>query len=299
MSEHQSAARQALLTEAAAQLGAGAAAKVGDGEGYLHSYYRHVDSTDLMAAGPSRAAAVAAAHADLASLRPQGRAAVRVRPGGEATLLPDRDVIDVVTDDMPFLVDTLTLTLDAHDVDPELVVHPQLTVRRDLAGSLREVIRPMESHGTDAAGDPDVITESWSHIEVGKLAAGKATAITADLEHALWDVRLAVEDYPKMRAKALRIADELAAAVAIERQLDRDSEPGSEAQVGSATGGGPKSGGWVIPASPAESTSEIELLLRWLVDSHFTFLGFREYDLVNEAEGPALRGVPGTGLGIL
>ena len=143
MSEHQSAARQALLTDAAAQLGDGAAAaKVGDGESYLHSYYRHVDSSDLIAAGPRRVGAVAYAHAELAGLRPQGRAVVRVRPGADATLLPDRDVIDVVTDDMPFLVDTLTMTLDAHDVDPEIVVHPQLTVRRDVTGALREVIKP-------------------------------------------------------------------------------------------------------------------------------------------------------------
>jgi glutamate dehydrogenase len=299
MSEHQSAARQALLTDAAAQLGGGAApTKVGDDESYLHSYYRHVDSSDLIAAGPRRVGAVALAHAELAGLRPQGRAVVRVRPGADATLLPDRDVIDVVTDDMPFLVDTLTMTLDAHDVEPEIVVHPQLTVRRDVTGALREVIRPMESHGTAVAGDPDVIAESWSHIEVAKLAPGKATAIAADLEHALWDVRLAVDDYPKMRAMALRIADELAAAGAVERQLVAGTA--SEAhQARSAAGGGPKSAGWVIPASPAESTSEIELLLRWLVDSHFTFLGFREYDLVNEPDGLALRGVPGTGLGIL
>jgi len=136
--------------------------------------------------------------------------------GGDATLQPDRDVIDVVTDDMPFLVDTLTMTLAAHEVTPELVVHPQLSVRRDVSGALREVIKSNEArvaeHPQDAGGDPDVITESWSHIEVAKLGAGKATAIAADLEHALWDVRLAVEDYPKMRAMALRIADELATA---------------------------------------------------------------------------------------
>ncbi len=304
MSEHQSAARQALLTEAAAQLGDGAAhAKVGDRDGYVHSYYRHVDSSDLIAAGPRRVGGVAGAHAELAALRPQGRAMVRVRPGADATLLPDRDVIDVVTDDMPFLVDTLTMTLAAHEVAPELVVHPQLTVRRDVTGALREVCPPTEArpadHRHEASADPDVINESWSHIEVAKLAPGKATAIAADLDHALWDVRLAVEDYPKMRAMALRIADELAAASAIERQLA--GGPGAEGEVhaGSSSGGGPKSGGWVIPSSPAESPSEIELLLRWLVDSHFTFLGYREYDLVNDAGGLALHGVPGTGLGIL
>jgi glutamate dehydrogenase len=88
---------------------------------------------------------VAAEHADLAAERPQGRAVVRVRPGAEATLLAGRDVIDVVTDDMPFLVDTLTMTLAAHDVKAELVVHPQLNVRRDITGSLREVIRPIDA----------------------------------------------------------------------------------------------------------------------------------------------------------
>src|SRR5215470_11233560 len=314
MSEHQSAARQALLADAAAQLGDGAApAKVGDCESYLHCYYRHVDSSDLIAAGPRRVGAVAAAHAQLAALRPQGRAAVRVRPGADATLLPDRDVIDVVTDDMPFLVDTLTMTLAAHEVAPDLVVHPQLMVRRDVTGALREVIKPTENRPgdqpPDTVGDPDVITESWSHIEVAKLAPGKATAIAADLEHALWDVRLAVDDYPKMRAIALRIADELAAVSASARHSGAEQgpqlAPGQAASAaewaapGSGTGSGPKSAGWVIPASPAESPSEVELLLRWLVDSHFTFLGFREYDLISEADGLALRGVPGTGLGIL
>ncbi len=307
MSEHQSAARQALLSEAAAELSEGA--KVGNRDKYLHGYYRHVNSSDLMAAGPKRVGSVAAEHAELAASRPQGRAVVRVRAGADATLLAGRDVIDVVTDDMPFLVDTITMTLAAHDVAAELVVHPQLAVRRDVTGSLREVVRPIESvrpadrprvPGTDGA--PDRIAESWSHIEVAKLASGKAEAIAADLEQALGDVRMAVEDYPKMRATALRIADDLAADSAGAGQQPSGGSTeltGAWAVPGSRTGGGPKSAGWTVPASPAESAAEIESLLRWLVDAHFTFLGYREYDMVPEADGPALRGVPGTGLGIL
>jgi glutamate dehydrogenase len=282
MSEHQSAARRALLTEATAELGDGA--RVGDYETYLTCYYRHVDSSDLLGAGPRRAGLVAAEHARLAATRPQGRAVVRVRSGAEATLLPDRDVIDVVTDDMPFLVDTMTMTLAGHGVRPELVVHPQLTVCRDITGSLREVLSPAEAtRSADRAHErgSDVIPESWSHIEVTKLPAGKASAIAADLEHALWDVRLAVEDYPKMRAKALRIADELAD--------ERTSTPGASAT--------PRTQG--AASTEAASLGEIESLLRWLVDSHFTFLGYRQYDLVHQADGPALRRVPGSGLGIL
>ena len=297
MSEHQTAARQELLAEATAELGD--QVPVGDPETYLHGYYRHVDSSDLIAAGARRTAAVAAAHAKLASRRPQGRAAVLVRQGGDATLLPGRDVIDVVTDDMPFLVDTITMTLAAHDVTAELVVHPQLTVRRDLAGSLREVIRPLQATSplepSDMGGlaEPDgavQFAESWSHIEVAKMPPGQADAIAAALGNALADVRVAVEDYPKMRATALRLADQLAAGEPTATEVSK---------AGSESGGGPKSGGWVVPASTAESPSEIELLLRWLVDAHFIFLGYREYDLMPEGGGLALRGVPGTGLGIL
>ena len=298
MSEHQTAARQELLAEAAADLGE--RVPVGDPESYLHGYYRHVDSSDLIAAGPRRVSAVAAAHAELAAQRPQGRAAVRVRHGDDATLLPGRDVIDVVTDDMPFLVDTITMTLAGHEVTTELVVHPQLTVRRDLAGALREVVRPIQAprslepawrSGVTTADGAERLAESWSHLEVAKMPPGQAGAIEAALGSALADVRMAVEDYPKMRASALRIADQLAAGEPAETPRSREA--------GSVSSGGPKSGGWVVPASPAESPAEIELLLRWLVDAHFTFLGFREYDLLPEGSGLALRGVPGTGLGIL
>jgi len=58
----------------------------------------------------------------------------------------------------------------------------------------------------------------------------------------------------------------------------------------------------VVPAATGagdESRAEVEALLRWLADGHFTFLGYREYDLEDGPAGLALRAVAGTGLGIL
>ena len=49
----------------------------------------------------------------------------------------------------------------------------------------------------------------------------------------------------------------------------------------------------------ARAPAETQALLRWLADNHFTFLGYREYDLVEGPDGMALQAVPGTGLGIL
>ncbi|HYK31778.1 MAG TPA: NAD-glutamate dehydrogenase domain-containing protein, partial [Streptosporangiaceae bacterium] len=293
MSEHQSAAKQALLAEAAAELKVDAS--IGDQLNYVRSYYRHVDPSDLVAAGPKRTGVVAAEHAELAAHRPQGRALVRVRSGAEASLLPSRDVIDVVTDDMPFLVDTITMTLAAHDVTPELVVHPQLMVRRDVTGALHEVIRPIEGlrridkqRPLGATAEPDQLAESWSHLEVTRLDAETGEAIATALDTALADVRMAVEDYPKMRAMAVRLADQLAAEASA---AGPDNSPGPDAESSEADDE-------TEPDAP-ESVAEITELLRWLIDAHFTFLGYREYELVDEAGGLALRGVPGTGLGIL
>ncbi len=53
------------------------------------------------------------------------------------------------------------------------------------------------------------------------------------------------------------------------------------------------------PALPADEVAQGRELLSWLVDDHFTFLGYREYRLVDDGDGDALAAVPGTGLGIL
>jgi glutamate dehydrogenase len=252
-----------LLAKAAAT--AGRVAGVGDVANYLHAYYRHVQIDDLSAAGASRLAAVALRQAEFAAERPQGRALVEVRPGGDAALDASSDVIDVVTDDMPFLVDSITMELAKHGLSARLVVHPQLRVRRDVSGALREVIGQLDG------GQPshDELTESWTHIEIAPLADSEPEAIKADLHRVLGDVRVAVEDYKRMRSRALSLADDVLAP------------------AGEGDGG---------PGAPAE----IAELLRWLADGHFTFLGYREYDLDTGPDGMlALRAVPGTGLGIL
>ena len=251
----------ALLAAAASQgAAAGADARVGDLLAYFRAYYRHVPAEDLAAAGPGPVAGVALAQARFAADRPQGRALVRVRPAGTGEAFdPGRCVVDIITDDMPFLIDSVTTELSRHGLDSYHLIHPQLLVRRDVAGALREVAGPLDRPGTG----PDETAESWTHIEIdGQAAAGVAAALEADLHRVLHDVRVAVEDYPRMQAVAVQLADRLAAEG---------------------------------PGSPAETVA----LLRWLADHHFTFLGYREYNLVDGPDGMALLAVPGTGLGIL
>jgi len=253
-----------LLDEAAAKLAAAQPAERGDGgvgdiRHFLGAYYRHMPVEELVAAGPARMAGVAAEHARLAANRPQGRALVQVSSGGMCSALEEqRGAVDIVTDDMPFLVDSVTMELTRHGLDSFHIIHPQLLVRRDVTGTLWEVVGSLR----DARHEHDEIAESWTHIEIDTSSGVSLAELEKDLQRVLLDVRVAVEDYPKMTEAALRLTDKL------------------------ETEG---------PRAPAET----QALLRWLADNHFTFLGYREYDLVEGEQGMALVPVPGTGLGIL
>ncbi len=242
---------------------------VGDVRGYLRGFYRHVAVDELAAAGPERLAAIAVEMAAFAANRPQGRALVRVRRGATAACDAARDVVDIVTDDMPFLVDSIRMELARHGVAPQLVVHPQPRVRRDVAGSLREVLGLIE--GEEAAHAPDEIAESWTHIEIPRVVSLDEADLQRDLLRVLGDVRVAVEDAPRMQARAVQLATLM-----------------SERPAGSPAAG-----------TGDDAPAEVQALLRWLADGHFTFLGYREYDLEDGPDGMALRPVAGTGLGIL
>ena len=208
--DKQAEEKKALLARAV--VCAGPMVGVGDVAICLKAYYRHVALDDLSAAGPDRLAAVTARHAQLAVHRPQGRALVEIRRGGDAVLDPPADVIDIVTDDMPFLVDSLTMELAKHGLAARLVVHPQLRVRRDVTGTLREIAGAASAGQLkDDGASHDELAESWTHIEIPPLADGEAEGLAADLTRVLGDVRVAVEDYARMRARALSLADALTA----------------------------------------------------------------------------------------
>ncbi|MBT2444384.1 NAD-glutamate dehydrogenase [Streptomyces sp. ISL-36] len=234
---------------------------------YLQRYYLHTAPEDLTDRDPVDVYGAALSHYRLAENRPQGTANVRVHTPTveENGWTCSHSVVEVVTDDMPFLVDSVTNELSRQGRGIHVVIHPQVLVRRDLTGKLIEVLSA-ESAGTKAELPHDVLTESWIHVEIDRETdRADLKQITTDLLRVLSDVRETVEDWEKMRDAALRIAENL------------PGEPTAD------------------DLRPTE-VEEARELLRWLADDHFTFLGYREYELV---DSDALTAVPGTGLGIL
>ncbi|MEV2261483.1 NAD-glutamate dehydrogenase [Streptomyces anulatus] len=245
---------------------------------YLQRYYLHTAPEDLSGRDPVDVFGAAASHYRLAENRPQGTANVRVHTPTveENGWTCSHSVVEVVTDDMPFLVDSVTNELSRQGRGIHVVIHPQVTVRRDVTGKLIEVLSggpglPKSANGRKGAkGDKaelphDALVESWIHVEIDRETdRADLQQITADLLRVLSDVRETVEDWGKMRDAALRIADDL---------------PGEP-----------------LDDLADEEVEEARELLRWLAADHFTFLGYREYEL---KDSDALAAVPGTGLGIL
>ncbi|WBB92454.1 NAD-glutamate dehydrogenase [Verrucosispora sp. WMMC514] len=230
-------------------------------------FWRFAPDEELIGFTAEEMLDAARAHRELARQRVPGELKLRIHsPDAEQ----HHSVVEIVTDDMPFLVDSVTALLNTHHLDVHLLVHPLVVVRREPLGRLVEVAADVEP---DDAISGDLV-ESWMRIEIDPVRdPEERDKLRRELQRVLTDVREAVEDWPKMRQRALALADELAAA------RTSDNRP---------------------PVPEKDITDSVELL-RWLAHDHFTFLGYREYRLVpnSAADGPALEAVLGTGLGIL
>ena len=261
--------RQHLLAEAAAL----ADRSVDHPEDLLALYYRHVADEDLLARRPEDLVGAALAHRSLAMERPRGQARVRVStPSVEQEgWSTGHTVIEIVTDDMPFLVDSVTAELDRQGRAVHLLVHPQLVVRRDESGRLLEVL-DVDVDDLRASGEPPegdgVRAESWMHLQIDRESDLEDREHIAErLSEVLTAVRVAVEDWPLMTDQARRIASAL-----------HDDPPAG---------------------IPEEQLDDGRALLDWMASGQFTFLGYREYRLERRDDGEYLTTVPGTGLGLL
>ncbi|WP_330474211.1 NAD-glutamate dehydrogenase [Terrabacter sp. C0L_2] len=239
----------------------------GDLEEFLRAYYRLVATEDLLARPARELATIATEHRAFAQQRAVGTFNVRAfNPSAEDEgWSTSHSVVQIVVDDMPFLVDSVVAALGGFDRGVHLIVHPQMTVSRDITGELKSVVT--DGSTTVRSTSEGLVRESWMHLEIDRLPADALPDVEARLRHVLENVRDSVEDWPKMRAHALTIASEL-----------RSATP---------------------PGTDPHHAREAGRFLEWLAHNNFTFLGYREYSLAHENGKDVSRQVPGTGLGLL
>jgi glutamate dehydrogenase len=234
-----------------------------DARRFLQTYYANVDATDLAARSPVELATSALSHLKFAQRR-RGRALVRVfnptlREHGFSSA---HTVIEMVNDDMPFLVDTIGLALTRRELTLHFLAHPVFAVSRSPGGALLGV----HDRGDAAEGRKQRL-ESFQHVEVDRIVDPATLAsLASEIERSMRDVRAACGDWAKMQHAVRRTADDL-------ESLGARLDP--------------------------RDLSETRALLEWMEDRHFTFLGYREYRLRGGKGRENLQRVEATGLGIL
>ena len=112
-------------------------------------------------------------------------------------------VVQVVTDDMPFLPDSLTTELSRHGFGLHLAIHPVSWSARSATASCS----PCSTTSSPPGRSP--VRESFHHIEIDRQAdPAVLDRLRLDLIRVLGDVRAANEDQAAMRERANAIAGE-------------------------------------------------------------------------------------------
>jgi glutamate dehydrogenase len=167
---------------------------------FLPIYYEEAEHDDLSRYSPLDLLGAAIAHHRFASERKPGESKVRIyNPDFERDgWLSTHTVVEIVNDDMPFLIDSVTMLLARHDLHLHLLVHPVLSVRRDAAGKMQELRR---TEGRDLP------LESFIHLEIDRISdATVLNTLQTELQTVLSELRRVVEDEPKMREQAASIS---------------------------------------------------------------------------------------------
>ncbi len=139
----------------------------------------------------------------VAATRTPGEAKVRVfNPSvAEQGWQSPHTVVEIVNDDMPFLVDSVQMEVLRQGLAVNLIAHPIVTAQRDAGGRLAGLARE---------GEPGGVRESLMHVEVERVAdAARRSALAADVARVLADVRTVVGDWTPMRAKMLEVMSDL------------------------------------------------------------------------------------------
>ncbi len=229
----------------------------------LRHYYSHVDESDLEHRRPEDLFGLAMDHLDLVERWSPGEVAIeltnpKVELDGWSS---EHTVVRIVTEDIPFLVDSVSMELSRLGIGIHQVIHPIIPV------GVCRLARSSQNEPVGVLADKDEGEHlSLISIEIDRQSPEAQDDVTADLRRVIDDVRAAVRDWQPMRQ---RLAD-------ISANLPVQARWFAEPEV-----------------------AEVRALLDWLAEDHFLFLGARDYELGVDDGVDVIRIVPGSGLGIL
>ncbi len=172
------------------------------------------------------------------------------------SLFPNTSVLEIINNDMPFLLDSALAELNERGIEPKLVAHPIIPVERDVSGKLLSFKANSKTHAKNY--------ESLIHIHLPLIAdETEQQSLINALTQTYRDVQSAVADWAAMKQ---RLAEAIAAY--------KTNPP---------------------PLHTQEITESVQFL-EWLQDNHFILLGTRDYSFPDGAETAAPEEGSGLGI---
>ena len=233
-----------------------------DHKSFFKTFYAKVPKEDMEMMAPENLAYTAQNHLKLSRARPVGKKpAISVytptlKKGGWDA---GRTIIDIVNDDMAFLVDSVVAEVIRHNQQIAVFIHPILHAERDSKNTLINI------HAEPKTGK--TAGQSHIHIELGRIISQEqCQELKIGLERVLSDTRFANRDWPAIRDRLKNV----------QAVLDTAPKLYSSALI-----------------------AEYKAFLGYLYDNNFTLLGYREYSLTHEKKKLKSKIVKGSSLGLL
>lgn len=172
-------------------------------------------------------------------------------------------VIELICDDMPFIVDSMRMVINRMGLSIHFMVHMGgIKVKRDKNNQISALLpRHTKEVSTDVIAEAPILIQIDRQTDPAILEE-----LLRNFDRALEDNKAVFEDWRKMRAEVKEAIIEL-------DQVAKVLDP-SELQ-------------------------ETKAFLNWIEDHHFTFLGMRDYKLIQQGKEKILQAIPDTGLGVL
>lgn len=236
-----------------------------DAINFVRLFYERPAPEDLIGIAPEHLYGSAVSLYKFASQRIPGKTKLRVftpdleEHGWKTT----HSVIEIVNDDMPFLVDSVTAALNRRGLTVHQVIHPVVYTERDADGNR------VQTYAGEPKDKKKAIRESIMHFEIDEQSDLKVLQeIEKSLQETLDDVRISVADWKPVLAKVDDIS----------KNLKKNPPPLDKEEI-----------------------DEALALLQWMSDNHFTFLGYREFEFASDGKGRSDKWklVDGSGLGVL
>jgi glutamate dehydrogenase len=231
---------------------------------FVHQFYGTVALEDLQAWTVDDLYAAAANFISLIHHRAPGEIKTRIyNPNFELHgWQTTHTVIEVISNEMPFLVDSIRMVLNRMHITPYLIIHlGGLRIERDKNHDILHIHQGKSRKSDETNEETAILIEIECQTDHNILEA-----LQRNLEKTLDDNRLVTEDWESMRTKVRELIEELNNAPST---LEKNE------------------------------IEETQFFLKWIEDHHFTFLGIRDYELVENQGETILQAIPHTSLGVL